>query len=81
MPEMFSFTLTRFINTTFSICYDSIDRIRNPCVFSATLIGLLRFNVEYEIKHKFLLLLINALSLSVKGNIEMSMESWFGMEF
>ena len=37
--------------------------------------------MEYEIKHKFLLLLINALSLSVKGNIEMSMESWFGMEF
>ena len=50
-------------------------------MFSATLLELFRFNVEYEAEHKSLLLLINALSLSVKRKIEMSMESWFGMEF
>lgn len=44
-------------------------------MFSATLL------VEYEVEHKFLLLPINGLSLSVKGKIKKSMETWLGMAF
>lgn len=52
-------------------------------MFSATctLLALFRLNVEYEVEHKFLLLPINALALSVKGKIEVSTETWLGMEF